>query len=169
MLEGVVGEVAHAGVLAGADAVLDPCVAAVAQLQGGDVVVVLVGEEACVPVAVLVEDRELRAGVRPFAAADQPRSRGPGGQVEAVGQLRDPGAVAVLAFCVDRLQPLGFRDLEDRGADRLGQLVADREADPGVAAVGGERVRAAADIGADEDLAVKILGRQLLQREPEHR
>ena len=69
MLERVVGEVAHAGVLAGADAVLDAGAAAVAQLQAGDVVAVLVGDEARVPVAMLVEDRELRAGVRALAAA----------------------------------------------------------------------------------------------------
>ena len=74
----------------------------------------------------------------------------------AVGQLRNPGAVALLASCVDRLQPLGFWDLEDRGADRLGELVADREADCGVALGGSERVRRAADIGADEGLAVNV-------------
>ncbi len=34
------------------------------------IVAVLLGGEARVPVAVLVEDRELRAGVRPLAAAD---------------------------------------------------------------------------------------------------
>ena len=84
VLEGVVGEVAHAGVLAGADAVLDPRAAAVAQLQRGDVLAVLVGEEAGVPVAVFVEDRELRAGMRPLAPDDQPGSLGPGGQVQTV-------------------------------------------------------------------------------------
>ena len=95
VLEGVVREVAHAGVLAGADAVLDAGAAAVTQLQDGDVVAVLVGEEARVPVAVLVEDRELRAGVRTLAAADQPGALGPRGQIEPVGQLGDPRAVAV--------------------------------------------------------------------------
>ena len=93
VLEGVVGEVAHAGVLAIADAVLDPRAAAVTQLQGGDVVAVLVGEEARVPVAVLVEDLELRAGVGTLAAADQPGALGPCGQVDPVGELGDPGAV----------------------------------------------------------------------------
>ncbi len=65
--------------------------------------------------------------------------------------------------------PRPFSDLEDRGADRLGQLVANREADPGIAAVGGERVRLTADIGADQDLSVNVLGRELLEREPQHR
>ena len=108
MLERVVGEVAHAGVLAGADAVLDAGAAAVAQLQDGDVVAVLVGDKARVPVAVLVEDRELRAGVRALAAADQPGALRPRGQIDPVGELGDPGAVTILAGTVDRLLPTPF-------------------------------------------------------------
>lgn len=42
-----------------------------AQLQGGDLSAVLVGEKARVPVPMLVEDRELRAGMRTFAPSDQ--------------------------------------------------------------------------------------------------
>ena len=110
VLERVVREVAHAGVLAGADAVLDPGAAAVTQFQRGDVVLVLVGEKARVPVAALVEDRELRAGVWTLAPDDQPGALGPGGQVHAVGQLADPGAVPLGAACVDRLHPHGFRE-----------------------------------------------------------
>ncbi len=72
VLEGVVGKVAHAGVLAGADAVLDSGAAAVAQLQRGEVVAVLVAEKARMAVAVLVEDLKLRARVRALAPADQP-------------------------------------------------------------------------------------------------
>ena len=69
--------------------ILHPGPAAVMQLQRGDVVAVLVGEEARVTVAMLVEDRELRAGVWTLAAGDQPGALGPGEQVEIVGQLRD--------------------------------------------------------------------------------
>jgi len=54
-------------------------------------------------------------------------------------------------------------------ADRLGQLVADREPDPRLTAVRGELVRLTADIRPDENLPVKVLGGQLRQREPEHR
>ena len=43
VLKGVVGEVAHAGVLPGSDAVLDPRAGAVTQLQHGNVAAVLVG------------------------------------------------------------------------------------------------------------------------------
>ena len=148
MLERVVGEVAHAGVLAGADAVLDPGAAAVAQLQDGDVVAVLVGDKARVPVAVLVEDLKLRAGVRALAAADQPGALRPRGQVDPIGQLRDPGAVTILTGTVDRLYPRRFGNPEDRLADRFGQLIADREPDPRLTAVRGELVRLTADIRA---------------------
>ena len=54
-------------------------------------------------------------------------------------------------------------------ADGLIERVADREPDPGIAAVGRERVRRATDIRADEDLSIKVIGRQLSEREPEHR
>ena len=111
VLEGVVREVAHAGVLATTDAVLDARAAAVTQLEPSDVVAVLVGEEARVAVAVLVEDRELRAGVGPLAAADQPGALGPRRQVDPVAELGDPRAVTVAAVTIDRLHPHRFRDL----------------------------------------------------------
>ena len=87
---------------------------AVTQLEPSDVVAVLVGEEARVAVAVFVEDRELRAGVGPLAAADQPGARGPRRQVDRVAELGDPRAVTVAAVTNDRLHPHRFRDLEDR-------------------------------------------------------
>jgi hypothetical protein len=62
--EGVVWQVAHAGVLAGADAVLDARVAAVAQLKAGDALACLIGEKARVAKALAVEDLKLRTGVR---------------------------------------------------------------------------------------------------------
>lgn len=64
-------EVPHPGVLAVADAVLNPGALAVAHLKQGDISAGLVGDEARVPVAVLIEDRELRAGVRALASGDQ--------------------------------------------------------------------------------------------------
>ena len=157
--EGVVGEVAHAGVLAGTDAVLDPRATAVAQLERGNVLAVLVGEQARVAVAVLVEDLKLRARVGSLPADNQPRALRPGGEVDVGGELSDPGAVAVLTVGVDRLYPRGFRQLEDRTADTVVQLVADREADVRLAAVGGERVRRATDVCPDEDVAVQVLQR----------
>jgi len=55
--------------------------------------------------------------------------------------------------------------LEDRSTDAVVELVADREPDVRLAAVGGERVRRAADVRPDEDFAVKIGGGELLERE----
>ena len=137
------------------------------QLELGDVRAVLVGEKARVPVAVLVEDLELSTGVRALAAADQPASLGPRRQIiRSVNSAteRRPGQPRRRRS----LAPTLFRDLEDRRADRLRQLVANREPDLSVAAVRRERVRLTTNIRAHEDLAVNVLHRQLREREPEH-
>lgn len=168
VLEGVVGQVAHAAVLALADAVFDAGAAAMAQLQHGDVVAVLVGQQARVAVAEAVKDSELRTGVRALAAADQPAARGPARQLDMLGQLGDPRAVAQLAVRLDRRDPRDAGELENRGAHGLVELIADREADVGLAAVRAEGVRGAADVGPHEDLATEISGGQLLQRESQH-
>jgi hypothetical protein len=49
-----------------------------------------------------------------------------------------------------------------------GQLGADRAADPGAAAVGGASVRRATDIATHQDLRIKVLGPEPVEREPEH-
>ena len=107
-------------------------------------------------VAVLVEDLRLRTRMRPLRPDDQPRALGPGGPIQTVGQLRDPGAIPILSVAVDRLLSSGFWELEDRLADGVVELVADREPNPGFPAVGGGRVRAPADVRPDHDLAIKI-------------
>ena len=65
-------ELLKAGVLVVADAVLDVRVLAVATLDVGDVLVGLVGQDRLEAVAVMVGERELRAGVRALAPDDQP-------------------------------------------------------------------------------------------------
>ena len=78
--EVVAGQVAQPGVFGGADAVLDVGAVAVAQLQRGDVGVGLVGDEHLMPEPFGgVEQAELGAGVRPFAAGDHPRAVAPVG------------------------------------------------------------------------------------------
>ena len=143
----------------GGDAVPDTGATAVAELKRGDVLALLVGPRARVAVAVLVEDRESRA-LRPLAPADQP---GPLGR-----QLRDPGAVPDLPIAVDCLHPQRFGRVEDRMPNGRGQLGADRAADPGAAAVGGASVRRATDIATHQDLRIKVLGPEPVEREPEH-
>ena len=130
---------------------------------------VLVGDEGGVAIAGrAVEDRELGAGMGPLAADDQAGALGPSGEVDAVGQLCDLGALALGAVAVDRLSPGRLRQAPDRLANPLVDLVADREADAGVAAVGGEGVGAPADVGAGEDLAVEVRLGQLLQGQLQH-
>jgi hypothetical protein len=116
-----------------------------------------------VAVAAGVEDLKLGTGVGPLAAHDQPRALGPAGEVDVVGQLGDLGALAFFALGVDRLLPSRLGQVEDRLAHPLVDLIADREVDARLAAVGGEGMGAPADVGARQDLAVKVCLRQLLE------
>src|SRR5438445_564904 len=76
---------------------------ALAQLEGGDVGVGVVGDEDPEAVAVVVAERQLRAGVGPLAAADSSRLFGPGIQVER--ELAHPRAWARLAARPDGRRP----------------------------------------------------------------
>jgi hypothetical protein len=58
------GQVRQAGALERADAVFDDCVGAVTGLQGGQIVVELVGDEALKAVPVDVGEAQLSAGAR---------------------------------------------------------------------------------------------------------
>jgi hypothetical protein len=132
---------------------------AVAQLQGGDVLIGLVGDEGCVAVAGLaVEDRELGAGMGPLAANDEPGSLGPGRKIDVLAQLCDLGTVSLLIVTVDRLLPSRLCQCAERPAHPLVHFVADREANACLTAVGGEGVSAPADVGAHEDLSVEVGG-----------
>jgi hypothetical protein len=88
-------ELGEAGVLLVADPVLDMGVLAVAALDLGEVGVGLVGEDGLEAVAVMVGERELRAGVRALAPDDQPDPVAPGGQLDGVGDLGDLAVVAL--------------------------------------------------------------------------
>jgi hypothetical protein len=113
---------------------------------------------------------QLRAGVRALAPHDQPGSRRPGRELDAVGDLRDLPVLALAAILVERRNPRALVDLEDRGTDRRGQLVAEREAHVRCAAVVGELVRRARGVRAHEDLdRLDLRGRDLLQRPVKHR
>ncbi len=71
---------------------------------------------------------------------------------------------------VERLNPGILGEFEDRGADRLGQLIADREAHVGLAAVVEQPVRGAGGVRAHQDHeALDVLGRDLLERPIQHR
>jgi hypothetical protein len=113
----------------------------------------------------MVGERQLRAGVRTLAPDDQPGPLRPAGQIDHVGDLTDLAVVARRGVLVKRWDPGVLRDLEDRGADLLGQLVADGEPHVPLAAVVHEPVRRAGGIGAHQNLeALDVLGWDLRQR-----
>ena len=89
--------------------------------------------------------------MRTLTPHDQPAAFGPGGETNHVGDLTDLAVLARRAVLVKRWQPRILGDLEDRGASLLGQLVADREPHPRLAAVVNQTMRSAGGIRADQD------------------
>src|SRR5215470_2918031 len=113
LVEGVAvgGEPADPGVLASADAVLDPGMDAVAGVDEGSLAAPAfrggrqVGDPQLVPVAILMlEKRELGAGVGPLAASEDPHRLGPAFQlVPARAFTQQPGQLGDVRF----LDPAG--------------------------------------------------------------
>jgi hypothetical protein len=105
------------------------------------------------------------AGVRALAADDHPRTVGPAGEVQRVGKVGDLAVGPLATVLIERRPPRVLGQLEDRSPDRLGQVIADREPDPAVAAPVQQRVRGAGRIAAHQDLDLfDVLGRDLLER-----
>ena len=117
----------------------------------------------------MVGERQLRSGVRTLTPHDQPAALRPGGQINHLGDLTDLAVLPLAAVLVERDNPRVLGDREDRGADLLGQLVADREAHVGLTAVVNETMRSAGGVRADQDLqSLDVLGRDLRQRPVQH-
>ena len=93
-------------------------------------------------------------GCEALATHDHARSVGPCAQVQAVGELGHPGALAGLAVLADRRPPREFREVEDRLADALGEVKAHHEADARGAQLVGELVGGGGAVGPDHDLGV---------------
>ena len=104
-------QVPQPGVLGAADPVLAPGPAAVPQLQVRELAVLGVGGEGGEPVPVDVGEPQLRPGMGPFLADDDPHPGGPGRQVQQAGDVRDPGPVADLPVAVIGGRPGICRDL----------------------------------------------------------
>ena len=164
-LEGVKRQVRGAGRLDRLDLIFDLGVLAVADLERGDVLVVLVGDKALEPVSVQIGERELGTGVRALASADQAGAVRPLGEVDRAGQLAHPRPVALLAVTVDRRPPRRFLNRPKRLADRLGERIAQRESDPRLAAGVGEIVARASRIRPGHDVAVQRAVGELLERQ----
>jgi hypothetical protein len=90
------------------------------------------------------------AGVRAFAADDDPGTGRPVGQVEQVGDFGDPGTVAWLAVGVVGRCPGGLGYGQDGLLDVLVDGETQREPDPTVAECGGESVGGAGGVGAGQ-------------------
>lgn len=106
-------------------------------------------------VPVEVSERELRAGVRALAPADQPGPIRPVGEVDLASQFGHPRAVARLAALADRRPPGGFLERKQGFAHRFGELVAKREPDPRLPAGVGEIMARASRIRARQDVPIK--------------
>jgi hypothetical protein len=160
-------EVPQAGVLGAADAVLAPGPAPVPQFQVRELAFPGAGGEGGEPVPVDVGEPQLRAGMGPFLADDDPHPGRPGRQVQHPGDVRDPGAVPDLPVSVVSRRPRIRRDPEDGGLHLPGDRHADRIVQP--PRWGGqpvqEPVRPAAGVSADQDPAPQVT-RQLGQRQP---
>src|ERR1019366_9770060 len=131
-------ELRESGVFVVADPVLDPGALAVTTLEHGDVLVGLVGEDRLEAVAVVVGERQLRAGMRALTPNDQPGTFGPACELEAVGDLDHLAVLTVGAVLVERRNPSLLWGLEDRLADGVGEVVAEREPHPSFSAVVGQ-------------------------------
>ena len=104
-----------------------------------------------------------------LAPDDQPRPLRPGGQIDAVGDLCHLAVVALGAVLVERRNPSICGDCGDRLADRFGQVIAEREAQIGIAAVISRLVRGASPVRAHQDLdPLDVLGGNLGKRPVEH-
>ena len=110
----------------------------------------LVGEDGLEAVPVVVGEGQLRAGMRALATDQDPRARGPGLEVEPVGDLGDLPVGALAAVLIERTNPVLVRDVDDRGADGLGQVIADREPDPAVVRPVEQLVAGAGAIDAEQ-------------------
>lgn len=127
VIEGPVGESAGFGV---ADDVLGACALALLQLECGDVVAGLGGDERGVTEPFdRVEQRQLRARMGTLTPDDQPGPIGPGRQVDELGEFDDFGAVTTSAAGVDGVDggvPAAGRDHHDAVADAVVDVEPER-------------------------------------------
>jgi len=88
---------------------------------------------------------------------------------EPVGELSDLAVLARLAVSVQCRRPRRFGQTENRAADRLGEVKADRKPDLAVAAEVQQLVRQPGAVGPHHDrFGLDELARELLQGVGEH-
>ena len=177
------GQMADAGVLAGADAVLHAGVRSVTGLEELGVPGRGVGGDQLVAPAVgFFHQRQLRPGRGPFAAADDAHVGRPvgqpvpaGGAAQQPGQLGHAGVVGVagLAAVVEHLVPVGVGELADRGAAAVVEVEPDRvvHPPPGCGVQRGDvvdQVQGGARTVAGDQQVPPVPGRELRDRLVEH-
>lgn len=104
----------------------------------------LVSQDGLKAMAVVVGEGQLRAGMRALAPDDHARAGRPRDEVDEVGDLGDLAVLTLAAIARKRRYPCVLGDLEDRGANPISQLVADRVAQPVLPAEPEQVVRRAA-------------------------
>lgn len=153
-----------------ADAVLNSSVGAVADIEGGDVGVLLVGEERGEPKPVDVVEGLLRSGMQRFAAHDQPRPSWPPRQLHKVGDLGHCSFAAWPATLGERLDRTVVVRIEivDGGAYGVFERHPDREQQPTTADVAEQVVDRSGRIGTHQHL--QLIGKfgQLVECPVEH-
>ena len=126
--------------------------AAVAQLEGGDVVAHGVRDAAGVAKALAeIEERELGARVRTLASTQQPGALRPGGQIEQIGELDHPRTLANSPVFLDRRCPVLLLGEEQCSSHLDVHGMADREVAVRLCEARHEAVRRAGGVRAHED------------------
>ena len=168
VLEVAKRQISVAGVLVVSDVILDAGAAAMITLQCGDRAGV-VGEDRLEAMPVVVGERELRAGVGALAPDDHPGPGRPGVEVQSRGDFCDLPVRALGAVLVKRRNPALVDDLCDRGADSLGQVIADRVTDVGLVAPVQQFMAGAGAVDAEPQLDRRdVTGRDLRERLLDH-
>ena len=125
----------------------------------------MVSEDRLEAVAVMVGETQLRAGVGALAADDHARPGRPAVQLQQIGDLADLPVGPWAAVLVQRAHPVLIGDLEDRFADGVGGVVADRVADPALPAPAQQLMGGAGAVDAQQEVDVlDVLGGDLRQR-----
>jgi hypothetical protein len=165
VLEVAKRQVSQPGVLVVSDVRFGVRTLALATLEHLDVGVGLVGQDTLEAVAVVVGERQLCAGMRALAPDDHPRPGWPPRQIQGRCDLGDLPVLTLAAVARKRCDPRVLGDVEDRGANRVSQLVADRVAQPMLETEVQQLMRRARRVRTHQDLdRLDQLSRDLRER-----
>ena len=136
-------------------------------LKRGDVLVLLVGDEALETVGVQIGEGQLRTGMRTLAPTDQPGPVRPVGEIDFVGQLGHPRPSRGSPSWSAAAPPCRSFNAKQGFAHRLADQIAERETDIALPTGVREIVARPGGIRARENLPIKRVPRQLPKRQIE--